>query len=82
MIQFAEEEAGLLHDGGGAGPVPTDGRLRGEAVGEGGEPPGHLPPPVVLLDDDHGPLLLPPDLELRDVTLVLPPLPVGADHDL
>ena len=51
-------------------------------MGEGGEPPGHLPPPVVLLDDDDGPLLLPAHLELRDVALVLPALPVSADHDL
>ena len=25
VIKFAEQEAGLLHDGGGAGPVPADG---------------------------------------------------------
>ena len=25
VIQFAEQEAGLLHDGWGAGPVPADG---------------------------------------------------------
>ena len=25
VIQFAEQEAGLLHDGGGARPVPADG---------------------------------------------------------
>ena len=82
MIEFAEEEGGLLDDGGGAGPVTTHGGLGGEAVGELGEPPGHLPPPVVLLDDDDGPLLLPPLFELRDVTLVFPPLPVGANHNL
>ena len=51
-------------------------------MGEGGEPPGHLPPPVVLLDDDDGPLLLAAHLELSDVTLVLPALPVSADDDL
>lgn len=51
-------------------------------MGEGREPPGHLPPPVVLLDDDDGPLLLPAHLELRDVALVLPALPVSTDHDL
>ena len=51
-------------------------------MGEGGEPPGHLPPPVVLLDDDDGPLLLAAHLELRDVALVLPALPVSTDHDL
>ena len=63
MIEFAEEEGGLLDDGGGAGPVAADGGLGGEAVGELGEPPGHLPPPVVLLDDDDGPLLLPSHLD-------------------
>ena len=51
-------------------------------MGETSEPPGHLPPPVVLLDDDHSPLLLPPHLELCDVALVLPSLPVSADDDL
>ena len=42
----------------------------------------HLPPPVVLLDDDDGPLLLPSHLQLGDVRLVLPPLPVCRDNDL
>ena len=36
----------------------------------------------MLLQDDDGPLLLAALLELGDVGLVLPPLPVGADHDL
>ena len=46
------------------------------------QPPSHLPPPVILLDDDDGPLLLPPLFQLCDVTLVFPPLPVGANHNL
>ena len=36
----------------------------------------------MLLHNDNGPLLLPPHLQLRDVRLVFPPLPVGRDHDL
>ena len=51
-------------------------------MGQTSEPPGHLPPPVVLLNDDDGPLLLAAHLELRDVALVLPALPVSADNDL
>ena len=46
------------------------------------QPSAHLPPSVILLDDDDGPLLLPSLFELSDVTLVFPPLPVGANHNL
>ena len=82
MIEFPQEEAGLLDDGRTPGPVPADGRLGGEVVRQRYQPPPDLPPPVILLDDCHGPLLLPPLLELRDVALVFPLLPVGTNHNL
>ena len=82
MIEFPQEEAGLLDDGRSTRPVTANWGLGWEIMRQRYQPSAHLPPPVILLDDDDGPLLLPPLFELRDVTLVFPPLPVGANHNL
>jgi hypothetical protein len=42
----------------------------------------HLPRPEVLLNEHGSPLLILPLLEVLDVRLFLPALPVGGDNDL
>ena len=53
-----------------------------KAIGRGFEKCSDLPPPVVLLHNHNGPLLFSTHLQLGDVRLVLPPLPVRRDNDL
>ena len=65
--ELSKEKAGLLEAGGGGGPLPAGGGVRWQAGGEGEQPAGDLPAAVVLLYDNHRPLLLAPLFQLGDV---------------
>ena len=60
----------------------ASGKPGSRQFGRGFEKCSDLPPPVVLLHNHNGPLLFSTHLQLGDVRLVLPPLPVGRDHNL
>ncbi len=53
MVEFSDVKAGLLEAWRTAGPVPAQGRLRGQAVGQAHQPPLSLYQNIVSKPEEH-----------------------------